>query len=941
MKEQTKSLLRILCNVIFVLLIIATGALILLKVDLLKTINLDGLTNDYCQTQKNLSSINKLICDNKYKKEKVIIMFVDSLAFDQLLDLHKLEKYNLTNFYKNEAEGHKQSGALFESIFTGKFSRNYLSAKITIDNLAQQFKNANMKTYYRIKQFPIGGLLDKKKLDEIEILKKSERIPLTYFCEEAYDNYSKNYLENELKEEFIDDLTKSFKNNLTVEDLYKRSDELFKSHYDNLSDKLTTCFTKLNFHSFVYFTKEIDNINHSYDKYYPTARYATYHIEKYFESLIKWINEKHNEYALVLISDHGGQFYYGEDTVCIHGCNRPGNEGIFILYTKELGANFEKLKIKEKFSKMSILDISCTLLQMLKNVNLPLESTCHPRILGNDNLLRFVSVKSKEIQLKKYLEKLGEKYPNLNEKYHNKYYNKLNNNKYSAKITNENEIYEIDEKFYEDYMDYLLKIQNEIFGDVIDSGKSLSFTIIFYLIFICLLVALYYNVKKIIMLTKKKLDKYQPLNYNNININKCIFILVGILLIDVIMCVIFNKSSNISSILDVGIFLKYVALLIFMITVYFFEKNIKNYKDYRKVIFIISVIIIVHFFMYKIEFLVLFDSKINTQSKSDFIKIFICYPLLLFYACLELLNNRNYYIFPKYKIKYIYLLIPYLIYLSYNFLIFDAQDKQHFHHHEPDMITLTRKIYIMLFILLFFLKPFILKIKNNLITFHFSKNIFNIKLFILILVIFICTEIERVSIISLYCFSLFYICNSYAKEKDILLKIVYVIILLNFPLLHFIANQGTYGIDTSIKVTSKTPSKFADDVPFTMGAIFVLHKFRFFFVFVAYFFNTVKMTKNKLIDYYSSVARLFNNIYFFSIIICYLFYLNYQRENSYVQILFIIATKGFIIVLLDFSIFINYLLYNLIVWTYKKLHDIEDINYTMIKFMENEKTKNI
>ena len=311
------------------------------------------------------------------------------------------------------------------------------------------------------------------------------------------------------------------------------------------------------------------------------------------------------------------------------------------------------------------------------------------------------------------------------------------------------------------------------------------------------------------------------------------------------MCLIFNSSSNIPNVLNIGIFLKYTALLIFMILIYFsFGKNLKNYKEYKKVIFIISIIIIVHFLMYKIEFLTLFDYKINTQSKSDFIKIYISYPLILIYVCLELFYDSNYYIYPKCKIKYIYLLIPYLIYFTYYFLIFDAQDKQHFHHHEPEIIKLTKKMYIIIFILLLFSKPFIFK-KNNM-TFELSKNLLNIKLFILVLVIFICTEIERVSLIFLYYFSLFYLCNSYSKAKDILLKIIYIIILLNFPQIHFVANQGSYGLDTSIKITSKTPSRAADDAPIIMSIIFVIHKFRFFIVFVVYFIYVTLIQKKKI-----------------------------------------------------------------------------------------------
>ena len=56
---------------------------------------------------------------------------------------------------------------------------------------------------------------------------------------------------------------------------------------------------------------------------------------------------------------------------------------------------------------------------------MPLESTCTPRIVGNDILLKFTSSKSKEIQLKKYIEYLYIKYPKINNKFKEIYYNQL------------------------------------------------------------------------------------------------------------------------------------------------------------------------------------------------------------------------------------------------------------------------------------------------------------------------------------------------------------------------------------------------------------------------------------------------------------------------------------------------------------------------------------
>ena len=122
-------------------------------------------TNDYCQTKLN-SSKNKLdylICNNKFKKDKIIFILLDSLAYDSLHDLYNLEDFNLTNLFRVEGIEYKQTGALFETILTGKFSRNYMAInKMKMDNLPQQFKNANMSVFYQIKNFPLGGLIDRK-----------------------------------------------------------------------------------------------------------------------------------------------------------------------------------------------------------------------------------------------------------------------------------------------------------------------------------------------------------------------------------------------------------------------------------------------------------------------------------------------------------------------------------------------------------------------------------------------------------------------------------------------------------------------------------------------------------------------------------------------------------------------------------------------------------
>ena len=47
--------------------------------------------------------------------------------------------------------------------------------------------------------------------------------------------------------------------------------------------------------------------------------YCIFYAEQVVKQVIKWINEEHDEFALAVASDHGGQFYYGEDALCNHG----------------------------------------------------------------------------------------------------------------------------------------------------------------------------------------------------------------------------------------------------------------------------------------------------------------------------------------------------------------------------------------------------------------------------------------------------------------------------------------------------------------------------------------------------------------------------------------------------------------------------------------------
>ena len=947
-----KKVFLIIFKLIGIIIIQLIAVLILLKEDLLKTINLDYETNDFCQTITNNSdnNLDYYACDNKFKKEKIILLLVDSLPFDILHDLHNLKEYRLTNFFKGEGIEYKQSGALFETIFTGKFSRNYLASnEMKMDNLQQQFYNSKMDVFYKVKDFPLYGLFNKKiiKKNRIELY-EGEDLPLIFFCDIDINPFLS--FEDNLFKNYYDDSELNFKEGLDQNYLYEKADEKLEKEFKKLRKQFNSCLLSKGFNSYVFFTDSLDHINHVSHRNSPITIFSVYFVEKLVKELINWINEEHGEYALALASDHGGQLYYGEDALCNHGCNSLGNEAVFFVYTKDLGDNYEKYKAnfeKGEIPNISLNDYVCTISQVLKNTNLPLESTCTPRNIGNDKLIFFSSIKSKEIQLKEYVEKLVKKYPSFKDNYKKKYDKKLKDNKFISYFKDLNSIYQAEEKLYDDYMKYLIDIQNELLSDVVKFGQNIIYFLTFYLILFSIIFGFFYFVRKLILLTREKVYKKIKKKENNLNpfLSKLVhytYILIYILLIDPIICIIKNNTLNISYYINLSIWIKFFSILILVICISFLN-NIKS-NNYIKLIITISFIIILHLIASKIELFSSLDKYINTQKKTDFIKIYLSYPFILIYGFTEIYSNRNYYIFPfkKYNIRYIYILLPYLFILTCYIFSFDFHLKiKNVNGHSPETIHLLNKIYIMIFLLLLFIKPFYIKKSDKIDNDGKSQNnykiissdIINTKLFLFIMIIFICTELERIEMILLFNFILFYLCYCFKNEQDIFVKMIYLTIIIIYPQIHFIGNQGTYTLDTSIKATFKCPSKWADDRPIFMGVIFFFDKLRFNIMDLGYLFSLIKISKTKMMSYYTELIRLFHSIQLFGILICFLYYIKMERESSFIQILYLMETQMMPVILFDLVYLLNYFIYKIIhffvfgnSFTYYEAIDKIDIN---------------
>ena len=97
-----------------------------------------------------------------------------------------------------------------------------------------------------------------------------------------------------------------------------------------------------------------------------------------------------------------------------------------------------------------------------------------------------------------------------------------------------------------------------------------------------------------------------------------------------------------------------------------------------------------------------------------------------------------------------------------------------------------------------------------------------------------------------------------------------------------------------------------------MGIIFVVHKFRFDIMNVGYLFYLMKITKKKIMNYFTEFIRLINAIQLFANLICLLYFIKKERENNYIQILYLCATHVIPLILFDFVYLVNYLVYKII-----------------------------
>ena len=647
---------------------------------LLRGKNIDLYSNNYCNNEANKH--HDLLCTNKffnYKKSKFIWISIDGTATDQLVELHNLEKYKITTSFLNSGKFNKYTNMLYESMMTGKYNKNMIGKEMKYDNFIRQIIQANYKISHLGWTAPFivlsgknlsNKFYNKINFDEHEVLVFNSFCNMTNlfpFLKRDFVNYLKtepDKIDKNLEIKIIDLINKVrdddyfLLKNISKNMFFEELDNIFIEVPKILLDvNITECLIK-NFNwnneeniSIIYYSTEQDTFNHYYGKNHIYSLLNAYITEKMIINIMKWIDE-HPDYALIFNSDHGGQHFYGEDTLRNHGENYPGNEGIFYIYTNDFKNNFTKLKMNERY--INILDESALIAEILININIPLESKGIPYQLINDEIFAYSSLKRKEIQLIELI----------------KAFDKDNKNKDFQRVLNElnisfNQIDEIKDKYFDkenitlmkelkeinkNNLEKLINQQNKI-NELIEENNHSKINIIITIILI--LIIIIKAIFEFSLLLKLLINVY----FNSLSVSQKIFLILFsifyLYIIELLFLFFSDSSEMLRFFIQLYIFITCIILLI--IKIFISNQNLLNLKIEKKIYNYFLLLLGFLFFQVFSEYSYSYNSIKSFFSRYKpqlLLNILFLYPLLIIFSINEIkkynfknINNKGKFVF--------------------------------------------------------------------------------------------------------------------------------------------------------------------------------------------------------------------------------------------------------------------------------------------------------
>ncbi|KAL4427374.1 hypothetical protein ABPG74_002345 [Tetrahymena malaccensis] len=371
----------------------------------------DSFIKDKKDIDVDKKSLNYLICHHSMKKKHFVWFNMDGFSYDQIKQI-KAEISKDVLIYKSVGPHYRQTGAIHETYMTGKPSLNLIGGQVAVDNLAIQIAKAKeqqdqQKVWFLGSKFPIFTLIssyvDYSKVDsEDGVLKlicknQTDGNQASYVFDGRFDmdqfdvrtgvHFNRTYFENYLEAEIP---------------TYLPQDQFNKSIFDCLTTGPLVNKDLTPSHSIIYYSSQTDSLNHAYSKSHSYNFFQFFQINKLFIQLIKYFQANLKDTVIFISSDHGGQFFNGEDNFCNHGCVNDSNHGILIVASSDtVGKGHE--------DKISYLDLMPTIAQYLKGVNLPLfnRGVSHPFQKGVFEY-EILTLHSKFIQLREALKKIDQ-----------------------------------------------------------------------------------------------------------------------------------------------------------------------------------------------------------------------------------------------------------------------------------------------------------------------------------------------------------------------------------------------------------------------------------------------------------------------------------------------------------------------------------------------------
>ncbi|CAG9333547.1 unnamed protein product [Blepharisma stoltei] len=425
------------------------------------------LENSYCKGK--IEGFDIEVCRNMLKKPHYIWLFLDAFAAFQSGDLASY--VNNSAYYNVKFSGYPQSATIHAEQVTGKVSRNLVGAKLLSETAIDQMKGK--LNYYVGNNFPLINLLGEERFAKVYQFNVREQYPFKTL-ERASGMFGSSFIRPDLTKNGEIKGT-SNANKFVIEN----SEELLENGNIKSIESLLKSFLAYDDINLVYYSTIMDSYNHNYAAFSIKTLSVASALLGDIKAIIQILEktEMGDKYVLFVSSDHGGQWDFGEDEVCNHGCNMDkGNEGFLYIYNKGSIGNFRG-EIKHE-------DIGPIVSQYINNAGLPSRAGGFPKKISEGEKFELMNFRAKEIQLLNYLNYLDGGNRNLK---------LMMGRKYDFAIKDK----EIVASLNEEYPEYLKNLQRQ--AENLETSKEayvlliLSFVAIIYWIY-CISIEIQINV---------------------------------------------------------------------------------------------------------------------------------------------------------------------------------------------------------------------------------------------------------------------------------------------------------------------------------------------------------------------------------------------------------------------------------------------------------------